>query len=367
VPGPGTYKLPNSLGGPGFSLRGWEAKDYDRKDRGELGSGPVSPGYELAGRKWSFTGRPRSAPASSKAHKNPGPGEYSIPSSLGGGAVRFGRPAKPKPRKDDSSPGVGAYGVPDVPKTNLGPTFGKRLEIPKKTFDSPMYGTSSTTNRDTGYTIQRRRKHGSMYATRMNDVPGPGHYPLPGTTQTEGPGGYMGRKPGPVKRPKSAPPKPYGPGPQHYRLKSTVGELATGGYKPWGAAPRFVDPRRQQTPGASLITKTVPSEGGRMKPWVGVTPSRPRSAPPGYVRSEPQMLTLPSTLTGGGWSFGTGKRPPLNAGVGTESPGPTVGRPSSLGGRSCGIHGREAWKDEKIAQREFPGPGHYRQYTNFGY
>jgi len=77
------------------------------------------------------------------------------------------------------------------------------------------------------------------------------------------------------------------------------------------------------------------------------------------------MPVLPSTLTGGGWSFGTGKRPPLNKGV--DSVGNFVGRPSSLGGVSATIHGRECWKDEKIAQREFPGPGHYRQYTNFGY
>lgn len=265
TPGPGEYRLKDTLNKTGTTLRGKTIRGAGRPESIfdiRPGVGHYDPKPQTKGPSPSFG--PKTRPSSAPAKQRPAEGAVPMGpvSTLTRGGARFG----PRPKERPASaapvrPGPGDYAVPSCVRYDVGRQFGRRVEPPKRSMSVPgpgEYAIPSTlgSSKSPHYSISFKQKD------RTKDNTGPGPYILPTAVRYDI-GRAFGRK---VEHPNNA---SSAPGPGAYSIPTKFG---------MDRSPKFTMLARRQ---------------GVAKPLFGQS-----------------QLLLRSTMVGPKFSFGPERPPP---------------------------------------------------------
>ena len=131
-PDPGSYSLPSMLGGPKIMLHGKRAKE---KMKEVPGPGAYNPNFKVVAEQYPgivLSTGPRTEKDFSTKRCVPGPGKYSLNTTLNPSGIKFGSGKKCTHKVDRDIPGPGAYKIPckfgntqpyQIPGKNLSYSF----------------------------------------------------------------------------------------------------------------------------------------------------------------------------------------------------------------------------------------------------
>jgi hypothetical protein len=200
-PGPGEYKLPNTLDSRGFSIAGkvkvknierspgpgvYELKSLMETRSFSIGRsqrfkyfnnqvpGPGSYASPLPKSKSNLVFGTSKRETYTKSEDSPGPGSYTIPQKIVEGPLYTMR-AKSQTKAEEKYPGPGEYSIKSNEKIAV-PVFGTGKRSYFKNYDSPGPGQYSTPIKE--YSRWKFGNDGKL-KYKTSDVPGPGAYDIP--------------------------------------------------------------------------------------------------------------------------------------------------------------------------------------------
>lgn len=176
-PGPGQYRVPDTLGKSGKSII--ITGRYDtKKDVNEVGPGQYKHPTTLGGPKFSMGAGEKGTKLNKNSLMNPAPGTYDVSSHLdkpNGPGVRFGSSERDKIKKAEG-PGPGDYALPS---TLGGKGVTIQGKIPTKVEDRApgpgAYGDVKDPSKKHGGSVSFGQG-GKSSGPKVDDNPGPGMY-----------------------------------------------------------------------------------------------------------------------------------------------------------------------------------------------